>query len=118
MLLVMRAPLFSLLPVFALMSMVSTAAFAAEKPGAKEPKEKPKQMNEVVSVDAKSITIYHSPKKETKYTVTDATKVVVDYKPAKIDNVKAGMTASVSHKPDSEEATSINARSAPKGGKK
>ncbi len=111
----MRATLFSLLSVFALVSMVSTSAFAAEKPGAKDPKEKAKQMNEVLSVDGKSITIYHSPKKESKYTITDATKVVVDYKAAKIDDVKAGMTATVSHKPDSDEATSINARSAPKG---
>ncbi len=111
----MRATLFSLLSVSALVSMISTSAFAAEKPGAKDPKEKPKQMNEVVSVDAKSITIYHSPKKETKYTVTDATKVVVDYKPAKIEDVKVGMTASVSHKQDTEEATTINARSAAKG---
>lgn len=110
----MRATLFPLLSVFALVSMICTSAFAADKPGAKDPKDKPKQTNEVVSVDPISITVYRS-YKEYKYTVTKDTKVVVDYKPAKIDDVKVGMTATVSHKTDSPEATSINARSAPKG---
>jgi hypothetical protein len=110
----MRASIFSLFNIVALISLFSAVGLAAEKPGAKD-KEKPKFPNEVVSVDDKSITIVQYGTKEKKFTVTEATKVTLDYKPAKIGDVKMGMKATVSHKAAAtpggeEEATSISAQ--------
>jgi hypothetical protein len=98
-----------------LVSTLSVTGFAAEKPA----KEKPKSPGEVTAVDDKSITVVAYGKKEVKYSVTDATKVTVDHKPAKISDVHMGMKAQVGHKAAAtpggeEEATSISATSAPK----
>ena len=111
----MRQTIFSLLSVVALFSTLSVSGFAAEKPA----KDKPKTPGEVVSVDDKSITVVAYGKKDVKYTVTEATKVTVDHKPAKISDVHPGMKAQVSKKPAAtpggeEEASSISATSAPK----
>ena len=97
------------LHVIALISMIAVGGFAAEKKAAGKDSKDKKFFDEVTAVDSKSITIFHSPTKEVKYTVTDTTKVTVDYKPAKIDDVKVGMKATVSKKSDSEEAVSISA---------
>ena len=97
------------LHVIALISMVAFGAFAAEKKApAKDSKDK-KFFDEVTAVDAKSITIYHSPTKEVKYNVTDTTKVTLDYKPAKIEDVKVGMKATVSKKAENDDAVSVSA---------
>jgi len=106
------------LQVIAAVSMMALGAFAAEKktPGKTDAKDK-HFMDEVTAVDSKSISIYHSPTKEVKYNITETTKVTVDYKPGKIDDVKTGMKAVVNHEGDN--ATSINATSVKaKGGKK
>ena len=95
----MRKPLHLLINVLGLIALASGPAFAADK-----------FYDQVTAVDERSITLYRSPTKEAKFTVTPSTKVIVDYKPAKIEDVKVGMRASVTHKPASEEATSINAR--------
>jgi hypothetical protein len=105
----------SIIPVVALAAMIATPTFAAEKKSPTKDTKDKKFFDEVTAVDSKSISIYHSPTKEEKYTVTDATKVTVDYKPAKIEDVKVGMKATVSKKPDSDEATSINASTVKKG---
>ena len=105
----MNAFKISPLQVIALLAIFAASTFAAEKKGpAKDAKDK-HFFDEVTAVDSKSISIYHSPTKDEKFTVTEATKVTVDYKPAKIDDVKVGMKATVSKKSDSDEATSINA---------
>ena len=103
------------LKVLVFIALASIAGFAAEKPAPKDPKEKAKFYDQVTSIDEKSISLYRSPTKEAKFTITSATKVIVDYKPAKIEDVKAGMKATVTHKPDSDEATSINARTVKAG---
>jgi hypothetical protein len=106
------------LHVIALISMIAIGGFAAEKKApAKDAKDK-KFFDEVTAVDAKSISVYHSPTKDEKYTVTETTKVTVDNKPAKIEDVKVGMKASVSKKSDSDEATSISASTVKAKGKK
>lgn len=90
------------------LTILATMAIAP-RPGAAA--DKPKVYNEVTAVDVGSITLYRSPTKSEKFTVTSATKVIVDYRPAKFEDVKVGMRATVYHKPNSDEATSINARS-------
>lgn len=86
------------------LSFVTLTSLAADKP---------KFPYQVVAIDSTSITLYRSPTKEDKYKLTSATKVIVDYKQAKISDIKLGMKATVYHKADSDEATSITARSMP-----
>jgi hypothetical protein len=75
--------------------------------------DKPKFYDQVIAIDSKSITLYRSATKEAKFTLTSATKVIVDYKQAKIEDIRPGMKATVYHKADSDEATSISARTIP-----
>lgn len=72
--------------------------------------DKPKFYDQVLAIDEKSITLYRSPTKEAKFTLTGSTKVIVDYRQAKIGDIKVGMKATVYHKAGSDEATSITAR--------
>ncbi len=79
-------------------------AFAADKP---------KFFDQVVGINATSITLYKSPKKEVTFKLTGATKVIVDYKQAKIEDIKLGMKATVYRKGDTDEAGSISCRTIP-----
>jgi len=91
-----------LLPV--ILALLTVWAHAADKP---------KFRDQVLAVDAKSITLYRSPTKEAKFTLTSTTKVIIDYKQAKTEDIKPGMKATIYHKADSDEATSISARTVP-----
>jgi len=97
----MSQPFHRILNFLALMALVSAPSLAADKP---------KFYDQVLAIDEKSITLYRSPKKEAKYTLTPATKVIVDYRQAKIEDIKVGMKATVYHKAGSDEASSISAR--------
>lgn len=94
----------------AAMPLLLVTFWVALAPGRGSAADKPKFRDQVTAIDATSITLYRSPTKDEKFTVTSNTKVIVDYKSAKIEDVKLGMRAVVTHKADSNEATSINAR--------
>lgn len=98
----MRSTLLHLLNVLVLIALASTPGFAADKA---------KFYDQVLAVDASSITVYRSATKEAKFTVSSSTKIIVDNKLARIEDVKVGMKATVYHKADSDEATSISVRS-------
>ena len=92
--------------------LLALAVFALRAPAAD--KEKPAFYNQVTAVDpaAKSVTVYHSPTKSITYTATGDTKVTIDHKPGKVEDIKPGMKIiMVNHKPDSNEAESISAES-------
>ena len=80
--------------------------------------EKQSFYNEVTAVnaEAKTITLFHTPTKSATYKVTGDTRITVDHKPGKFEDLKEGMKVlSVGHKSDSDEADSINAESVKKG---
>lgn len=83
------------------MALVSASTLGADKP---------KFYDQVLAIDGKSITLHRPPAKEVKYTLTPATKVIVDYRQARIEDIKVGMKATVDHKTGSDEASSISAR--------
>lgn len=93
----------TLLPAF--LALFAACATAADKA---------KFYDQVLAIDATSITVYRTPTKEAKFTLTSSTKVILDYKQAKIGDIKPGMRATVYHKADSDEASSITARTMPK----
>ena len=89
-------------PAIYLMALALTSGLAADKA---------RFYDQVLGLDEKSITLYRSPTKEAKFTVPSSTKIIVDCRQARIENVKVGMKATVYRKADSDEATSISARS-------
>jgi hypothetical protein len=84
----------------------AASALAANKPSKSIT---PTFANEVTAVDGKSITISLSSTKEKKYNISEATKVTVNYKPAKIEDVKPGMKATVTQHAGAEVASSVTA---------
>ena len=103
----------SLFPRF-LITIAAIVLLAPHSPAddKEKEKEKPKFYNEIAALDAtaKTVTVYHSPTKSVTYKITGDTKISVDHKPAKFEDLKEGMKIIfVSHEGDSDEAKSVTA---------
>jgi Cu/Ag efflux protein CusF len=95
-----------------IITIAAVGLLTSHAPADEKTKEKPKFYNEITALDAgaKTVTVYHSPSKSVTYKVTGTTKINVDHKPGKFEDLKEGMKIlAVSHEGDSDEATSVSA---------